>query len=255
MSLAGFVHIQIGYESASDTLLKKIEKKNSFASNLLFIKYAILFQIYVGGANIIKNLLEETEADILESIENLHNLRFFLHKELFEHNYSELGVTKASRYYKLIKGENEILWSKRHPFKSHLSDSYLPKGDPEFNILEAFKCYEHPLWYEFQRIESYYLKSKYEYKLILIDNKSVRYKEYYNERMINELEFETHSIEWKILDEANNKVVSLQNLTNLFGKPQEEIIDILNELKKERLIYINKDYTEIVSIINTNILI
>ncbi|MCC8134867.1 MAG: hypothetical protein LIP04_15765, partial [Tannerellaceae bacterium] len=27
MSLAGFVHIQIGYESASDTLLKKIEKK------------------------------------------------------------------------------------------------------------------------------------------------------------------------------------------------------------------------------------
>ena len=36
MSMAGFEHVQIGYESPSDALLKKIEKKNSFASNLLF---------------------------------------------------------------------------------------------------------------------------------------------------------------------------------------------------------------------------
>ena len=34
MHIAGFFHVQIGYESPSDTLLYKIDKKNSFASNL-----------------------------------------------------------------------------------------------------------------------------------------------------------------------------------------------------------------------------
>ena len=36
MSLAGFSCVQIGYESPSDKLLAKIDKKNTFASNLLF---------------------------------------------------------------------------------------------------------------------------------------------------------------------------------------------------------------------------
>lgn len=49
MALAGFVNVQIGYESPSNNLLKKIEKKNSFASNLLFIKFANKYNINVVG--------------------------------------------------------------------------------------------------------------------------------------------------------------------------------------------------------------
>jgi radical SAM superfamily enzyme YgiQ (UPF0313 family) len=70
MALAGFAYVQIGYESVSDNILVKIAKKNSFASNLLFIKWATTYDINVVGLNILRGLLDETDSDILESINN-----------------------------------------------------------------------------------------------------------------------------------------------------------------------------------------
>jgi len=64
MHIAGFFHVQIGYESPSDTLLYKIDKKNSFASNLFFIKWAHELNINVGGMNVLRGLLEENLEDI-----------------------------------------------------------------------------------------------------------------------------------------------------------------------------------------------
>ena len=59
MRIANFENVQIGYESPSEQLLSLISKKNTFASNLFFLKWAIEFGIGVSGANVIRNLLEE----------------------------------------------------------------------------------------------------------------------------------------------------------------------------------------------------
>lgn len=47
MALAGFQDVQIGYESASNNLLSKIDKKNTFASNVVFIKFARQYKIHM----------------------------------------------------------------------------------------------------------------------------------------------------------------------------------------------------------------
>lgn len=47
MAEAGILSAQIGWESASNELLRKIDKKNTLASNLFFIKYAVINNIRV----------------------------------------------------------------------------------------------------------------------------------------------------------------------------------------------------------------
>lgn len=83
MALAGFESVQIGYESPSNNLLEKIHKKNTFASNLFFIKWANELGIRINGANVLRNLLEETTDDIKESIDNLYFLRFYFQKSWY----------------------------------------------------------------------------------------------------------------------------------------------------------------------------
>ena len=51
MAAVGFRDVQIGYESLSDHLLEKIHKCNSFSSNFLYIKWALLSGIKIRGAS------------------------------------------------------------------------------------------------------------------------------------------------------------------------------------------------------------
>lgn len=258
MSLAGYIHVQIGYESLSDNLLKRIEKKNSFASNLLFIKFADLFNIHVGGANIIRNLLEETDNDISECIENLHFLRFFLAYNKLNHTHTQLGITHNSRYYKTIKQIETTFaqWKEGNYILKLIPDQYLKNNDEYFFILERLKGSSNPLWEYFQKIEQNYLNNIYEYGLIKKDKNTIVYIEYYNKVEINRLEFENSSYDWQILSACNKEVQTLQGLYSACsqGITTIQIVDILKALKGENLIYYNNDYSEIISILNTNII-
>ena len=72
---------------------------------------------------------------------------------------------------------------------------------------------------------------------------------------------ELSSLDCSILQLANESVVNLdfvidsikKNFNNKISK--KEVINSLEELKKERLIFISDDYLEIVSIININFVI
>jgi len=95
--------IQIGFESASNSLLKKIDKKNSFATNLNTIKHCYEVGVFVGGANILFNLPKETEEDIYEAIENFRFFRFIMNREtVFTLRPVILKINSTSRYYKAI---------------------------------------------------------------------------------------------------------------------------------------------------------
>lgn len=257
MSLAGYIHVQIGYESLSDNLLKRIEKKNSFASNLLFIKFADLFNIHVGGANIIRNLLEETDNDISECIENLHFLRFLLKKNGFHHNHTVLGISHASRYYKnIIQNPGAAFnWKKETDNFLLIPKNYLFNNDKENHIIELIKKEYNILWDYFANLEKHYIQNSYEYNLIRKNKYTINYIEYYNGEEINKIEFNQDSIEWKILQLCNSEVKSISNLQKVFEHTSDknDLIEILNALKEESLIYYNKDYSEIITIIHTHI--
>ena len=77
---------------------------------------------------------------------------------------------------------------------------------------------------------------------------------------INELEFELDSIDWYILNQANNQVISYVELIEGIRANFDinimdlEIMNTIEDLKLEGLLYVAEDYSEIVSIINTAIM-
>lgn len=169
MAIAGFESVQIGYESPSDTLLFKIQKKNTFASNLLFIKFALAYGIKVIGANIIIGLIEEDDADILEASENLYYLRFFLTQSQFQHSQSFLAVSSRSRYA-LNKKVRFNGWERSFLFSHYLSEHYCKK-DPFFEIIDAQPSSSNHLWKDFFLLRDISLKIKYRINYYHLANK------------------------------------------------------------------------------------
>lgn len=250
MAIAGFQSVQIGYESASNNLLKKISKKNTFASNLFFIIQAIKYGILVRGANIIKGLIGETDSDILESIQNLIYLRFSFSSGKFYHHLSGLGICHCSRNFDTINST--------HKFKHSSIEFYLPNKYLDANELENCffteknLCDESFTWGSFVKVENYFLNSSFYYRLVY-DKNIITYIEYNEEQKINILEFEDTSLEFQILQSLNNKIGSLRLLeVDLNNFTTEQIRTSLYQLNKEKIIYINDDLTEIVSIIDLN---
>ena len=260
MALAGFTHVQIGYESASNTLLRKIDKKNTFASNLLFIKYALKYDIRVGGANVICGLLEETDADILEAIENLRYLRFFFLHGSFQHSMSRLGILHSSRYFHEVK-ENASSYV-LSTLVSMLPEGYINEAiRSDCTIREILVPYEKETWTKFRIVEKYYLSSRFEYKLYK-GTDSLIYKEYLNGELINALEIENTSLEYLVLKLANDSVCDYETLKTAITSTEGnenitdcEIFNILEDLKKEGLIYSPSDFKEIVSVIDMDALV
>lgn len=249
MSLAGFQAVQIGYETPSNNLLNKIHKKNTFSSNLLFIKFAIKYGITVDGANIIKGLIGETEEDIVEAIENLRYLRFFLSNKKFSHYFSNLGICSASRNFEAINSND---------FKHNAIESILPEGlisEKELEgcfFTEKIHCNERISWFSFPIVEKYFMSSLSDYTLI-DKGDSIIYKERLNKGIINEIELPLSSVEWKILKESNGKVISFAELKEIFIHLTDcELSNVIEELREEGLLYANNNYSEIVAIIDVD---
>ena len=257
MAIAGFHNIQIGYESPSNTLLKKIDKKNTFASNLFFIKYAHIFQMNFNGANIITNLLEETEEDIYEATENLDFLRFVLASGSLRHNIITLCVNSSSKYFPKVK--NEIHTWEKAPIKNFLIKNYIQEKDL-VHIIEFANVIAHPFWSNFRKIENHYITHKHEYRLFNT-NGNILYKEFCQNVLTKEYLFPNDSIEKIILIETNQAVLSLQELLEIFqsrlNKPIEEnkLKSAIEDLTRKRLVYHSGDFSEILSVINMNLAI
>ena len=256
MTIAGFTHIQIGYESPSNILLKKINKKNTFASNLFAIKWFYYFRIRIEGLNIIYNLPEETENDIKEGIENLFFMRFFLNNESIKHTFSTLAISESSPYFK--KMSNNIFLKEYYysPTFIYLPQDYIKSSDKYLLCLDFVKTNQNKLWDVFKEIENYYKNNDFEY-IILMNDDFIYYREIYNKVQVKELVFnKNESIHWAILEYCNYNCFSIESLKSFFDLSQistnDSVENILLELKDEGLIYCNDDFTEIITIINTD---
>lgn len=253
MSIVNFQTVQIGYESPSANLLNKINKKNTFASNLFFIKWATKFGILVNGANVLRNLPEETDEDIREGISNLYLMRFYLSNGYINHSYSYLSIAKSSRYFNLLKNSGTLdEWNDSSIYKM-LPENYVNEIDKYTLFLDFIKPYHNPLWDNFEAIEKHYLNSTYQYD-IYTNDESIYYRERYNSLIINEIEFNNKDIHWRILQQSNKKIVCLDDLIISHDNTvdRETIINAIIDLRNEGLLYCNDDMSEIFSIINTD---
>lgn len=83
-------------------------------------------------------------------------------------------------------------------------------------------------------------------------NDNILFRERYNGLIINEIEFKQSSYEWLILTKCNKRINSLQELCRELVLNTEQLVEYIENLNNEGLIYYNKDYSEIVSIVDTD---
>lgn len=248
MAAVGFRDVQIGYESLSDHLLEKIHKCNSFSSNFLYIKWALLSGIKIRGANLIMNLLEETDDDLRESLDTLRFLRFMLKDMRFMHVYSTLWIKHSSRYFKEIEAMGKLYeWNVFKSFR-FLPDASL-KEQNRYALQFYVKPTFNPLWDDIEEKEWEYIRYPHTYKLKETDG-DVTYEEYVNGRKVLSNLF-SH-LEWEILKAANEEVVNMDVLRRIFPYVDDKIIqETLGRLKQIGVIYYYEDYRNIITVINT----
>jgi len=200
-------------------------------------------------------LVDETEEDIIESIKNLHFLRFYLSTKKISHTKNPLAISSTSQYYKIIPQDELDHWH------INILGTYLPKD--YFKMIDSYRLFEylkkshHMRWNDFSEISKHYSENKYEYRLL--QNDIVIYEEYYNNELINSISFD-EPVYWEVLKATNYEVTSLDLLhKNIldrgFDITQNELIEILNNLKNEYLLYSSLDNSKIVSVIDTDIVI
>ncbi|NUN81708.1 B12-binding domain-containing radical SAM protein [Odoribacter splanchnicus] len=205
---AGIIYAQIGYESASSILLKKINKKNTFSSNLLYVKFANFHKVILGGVNVLTGLPEETTEDIIEACSNLRFLRFFLDYKMFRHVTIPLTVNSSSVYYKEIN-EDDPIWNLYKLSHIILRNTFNRKD--QWKIFEFVRLINNIQWNSFHQIEKYYLTNKHTYRIERDQNK-ISYKEYINNKNIKSLSWSTDSLEVEILYRTNDKPRSFKKL-------------------------------------------
>jgi hypothetical protein len=259
MTLAGFKSIQIGYEAISDSLLQKINKKNSFSSNLMFVKWSSEYNLNLQGLNIITGLIGEDDDDIKISIKNLHYLRFFLNTKI-KHEVIPLQIMKASRYYKELNNRNELDEWNNNPLYSLFPHSYI-KDEQKFDLMFLSNQKRDSLCDNFEKINNHYSNNDYKYKIYSSDNGSIEYSEILNGSIISELEFNINNhYHWNILRFCNKEVKSLIQIIEHFNiqndtEQQDKLKKSLSELNNEFLLYSDTEFYENISVINTDIVL
>lgn len=251
MSYAGLHNIQIGYENTSDNLLRKIQKSNTFASNILFVKFASLYKIKLTGLNVIYNLFEETDNDVIEAVLNLKFLRFYRAYMGLNHRLTPLTINTQSKYYKkysesIIKDE----WAPINTTTFHMREYW--RNNSGWYILDYAKPSRNYLWLYFEEIDYYYISNKYRYSA-KCKPEGIIITEYCNENIINVYTIENDSVDYQLFKYCNNEVVSLDYINRNVDFSCEEMRLKLDFYFEKGLIYHNSNYTEIVSIINVDI--
>lgn len=256
MFKAGIIALQIGYESSSNNLLKKISKKNTFASNLNAIKHCVDVGIALSGTNIICNLLEEQDEDILESIENLRFFRFIFHKKVvFSHRISTLTINSSSKYYQAVLNKKQEYM----PLLQLHSKAFINNFDNEvkWTFFEFVSRQNDVKWEYYTSIQNHYQKNDYSYKFIRKSAKII-YIETFNKETIERIEFDYSDLSIFVLFHCYNKVLSLQELKDTLSANKmlyelETLVEKLDFLFVKGLIYRTPCYNEIVSIVKLKI--
>ncbi|MBI9069365.1 MAG: radical SAM protein [Salinivirgaceae bacterium] len=254
MAIAGFKNIFIGYDALTDSLLKKMNKRNSFSDNLFFVKHSLKNGINP-LVNVIKHVPEETEDDVMESLNNLHFLRFYYHNSIvpFFHTYVSLVLSSMTKYYAFMSDEERNTYNVDS--LTYLMPDHFSNNENRFHLFRFENNIPSNVkeWNNLTETENYYKSNKFSYKIQ--ENKGIYYyTEYCNETEIANITFGEPEYGF-ILKATQNQIRSFADLflkmEDAFdGISEERVKEILTNLKGSYLIYFDKEFSNIVSIID-----
>lgn len=250
MRKAGIEGIQLGYESSSDELLKLINKKNTFATNISLLHHCVECGIRPMATNIISNLIEENEKHIFETIKNIRFFRFIYQKcKGFALSLIVLNINSSSRYFDDIQS----VLNDYKPSLNYMEKALFLLIPPQYrwDFFEYSLPYQNSLWEVFKDIQYYFFSNKYRY-CFSHEGNFVIYREYLNEQLIEELHFTIDEI--SILNYTYEKVRSMEDILNhceqlKLGISQGDIIELLSSCYDKGIVYHNLDLSEVCSLV------
>ena len=102
------------------------------------------------------------------------------------------------------------------------------------------------IWYEMQ----FYIRHPHEYEIAQTDNGALEYREYRDSKLIVSLPLS--DLDWKILESAQEHIVSYEDLQNSFPDADESSIAFsLQKLKEMGILYYFDNFRNIITVINT----
>ncbi|MBU0766036.1 MAG: radical SAM protein [Bacteroidetes bacterium] len=252
MAEANFSSVFIGYESISEGILRKMGKSNDVAQNLFMVKAACMNGLTV-RTNLIKGVPDETREDVLESINNLHFLRFLFHRYeyKFRHIHGYFALYREAVYYKEMKhGDTETYNS--NPFHYYVSEKQIPKDTGLFAFLKE-KIKNKTEWHAYDMNENFYIENVYSYETAYEGDHLV-YREKLNDLEISEITFD-EPVYTDALRHLNYKVYTFDELYRELKRKyknltQEKLKEVINELFDEYLVFRNEDMTSITAVID-----
>ena len=253
MQQAGFSQIFIGYDAITDSLLQKMEKSNSFSSNIMFLKFSLKNEIYP-LVNIIKGIPDETAVDVKESMNNLHFLRFFYNKGEYSlyHEYVTLVVSNMTKYFTLLSKDEKAEYNTNKIVD--LLPHHFADGDSRFSLFrwQKKRIDNADLWEQILEKEGYYNENIYTYRII-VEGGQHFYQEFINNK--TSVKLSLSEIDWQILKICNDKVCELNEVNLLMQEMFPEIgiaklKEHLENLKSNHLLYHNKEISSIISVLD-----
>lgn len=248
---AGIGRMHFGYESLSESLLRKMRKKTNFSDNIFFVKLARKFGIHLPSANIICGAIGEEDIDILECIDNLHFLRFFFDRERFRHNIIPLRLANNSGFHAMLSREELARFDQNEIF--HLLPDRLKRGFDRFAVFD-FSASSNSLWEVFSKINDFYYDHSYSYS-ILREGERVIYSEFFDLEPVVRLEIGTLAL--RILKETNSRIREPEDLVRSCadgdaGMDEAYVFAALDLLREKHLVYFDDAYRSVISVVDTD---
>jgi radical SAM superfamily enzyme YgiQ (UPF0313 family) len=226
--------VQIGFEALTDSLLRKMNKMHSLAENIQALKFGSEYGLRMYGLNILRNLPGETEHDVMESMEHIKVLRFFLRH--YPLSLSELTLYKRAPYFAEIPPEErETRWVVNFLYDEICQQGLIKEKDRwDFFGFRARDMMHHQFWDQVQDVLEQVTSRDISYSWLESAEGSVLTE---HNQVTGDKKYLLTRTETDILKFCDS-ITSLEQVKESF--PDDNVEDIISQLRKENLLYIDE---------------
>jgi radical SAM superfamily enzyme YgiQ (UPF0313 family) len=226
--------VQIGFEALTDSLLRKMNKMHTFAENIQALKFGSECGLKIYGLNILRNLPEETEHDVMESMEHVMVLRFFLRH--YPLSLTELTLYRRAPYFDEIPPEErETRWVVNFLYDEMHQQGLIKEKDRwDFFGFRARDLMHHQFWDQVQEVLEQITSRDISYSWLESAEGSVLTE--YNQ-VTGDKKYLLTRTETDILKFCDS-ITSLEPVKERFL--DDNVEDVLSQLRKENLLYIDE---------------
>ncbi len=228
------MHIQIGFEALTDPLLKAMNKMHGFAENIQGLKFGKDYGLDISGNNIIRNLPEEREGDVTESMENLKYLRFVL--PCYRLIPSELSLYKETEYYEGTPVQDrEKKWVVNILYDEIEGLTPIEKEHKwDFFGFRAKKLDHHQVWDQFIHLLKEYQEADISYTWLEFSDRSSLIEE--SNSFNGNKTYLLNRVETDVLKFCDS-ITSAEKLKNAFEYHEDVLKGAVTQLERVNLLY------------------